>query len=458
MPSAGKKHLVIISYYFPPMGGGGVQRVSKFLKYFCYDRFDVTVLTVKTSHFYINDESLCAEIPAPVAVERSGSLDPFRLMALWQRLRRKAPADCGEEEAVPLESSGRLRRMAMSVFVPDSRLLWLPGALLRLYRIHRRRPVDIIFATMPPFTSGLIGALGRRFIRAPLILDFRDAWTANPYLPRMSALHRWLNGRLEKFAVRTAAGLIFVNPALHRAYLEKYPDIRQVPNITLRNGYDPEDLPAVPAAEEAAPPGERRFVLGIMGSVYSQGNRPTSLMEALQRLQKERPALPQEFQLQILGKWAPEFLKMVNDAGLQELIELIPYLPHRRALAHAARFDALTLSIEEGLPGSSEVTPGRIYEYLALKKPILAICPQDSDLAQLVRGAQAGEVLRFGDVAGIARILGEWISRRGELGRSYRFTEIGQFSRPRQAGELCGFLSAFFAQQDAENTGVGGGD
>jgi hypothetical protein len=180
--SAPKKHLLFINYYFPPMGGGGVQRITKFLKYFDYHQYEVSVITVRASFFYSKDSTLTEEIPPMVNVMRTGSLDPFRLIYLFRKVFRKTNSPTDEDTSFQ-ESGGKLRKIATSIFVPDSRLLWLPFALAKLWRLKRVCPADAVIASMPPFTAGLIGIMSKMFVKAPVILDFRDSWTNNPYLP-----------------------------------------------------------------------------------------------------------------------------------------------------------------------------------------------------------------------------------------------------------------------------------
>ncbi len=420
------------------MGGGGVQRIVKFLKYWDYSRFRVSVLTVKPSFFYSRDESLTAEVPAGVQVLRSGSLDPFRWMYLLGRLW-KHPGSPENRTALPYESRGWWRRAAMSLFVPDSRLLWLPFAVGKLGQLHRREPVSAIVATMPPFTAGLIGAVAHRWRKIPLILDFRDAWIDNPYMPSMPRLHRNINKRFERWCLRQAEGIIFVNPALEAHYRRRYPELSGLSVTTIRNGYDPEDFTHLPSGQNADGP-TGKFRVGIIGTIYSQGNRPLSLLRAIQELRREDATFGERFTLVFLGKWSPDFVEEVREMHLEGAVEFIPYRPHREALRLAAGFDALALCIEGNLPGSAAVTPGRIYEYLYLKKPILAVCPPESDLATLVRECRAGEVVPPEDTGRIKTVLRRWVDRPASLRKDFQFSGVERFSRPRQAEEFMRFL------------------
>lgn len=449
--TARKKHIVFINYYFPPMGGGGVQRITKFLKYFDYQKYDATVLTVKPSFFYTTDESLLKDIPAQVNVLRSESLDPFRLLYFYRLLKNKLFRKRYSSKAVDEsprnstqthpESNNLIRRISMSFLIPDSRILWLPFALLKLWKLHRINSIHLIVASMPPFTSGLIGSLFQRWMKTPVVLEFRDAWTNNPYLPQKGVLYSSLHERLERFCLRKAAGVIFVNPKLRAYYERKYPFLSTRPLSTIRNGFDSEDFEAVWLSD--SPDNSKAFTLGIVGTIYSQGNRPVTLLKAFDELLREEPNLKSELKLVFLGKWSSDFLKLLNQFEIHSHIELISYLPHQQALKKASEFDALSLSIESSLPGSELVTPGRIYEYLRLQKPILALCPLDSDLAYLVNEHNAGEAVEFDSIDRIKSVLKNWIDNRPSLSQKYKFEKLEELDRTHLTKALLDFLQMF---------------
>ena len=448
---APKKHLVFINYYYPPMGGGGVQRLTKFLKYFDYQKYVVSVLTVKPSFFYTMDESMLKEIPSAVKVFRSGSLDPFRLLYFFQvikiKLKRifvtegktKANKVKNSNSTHP-ESANLIRRISMFFFVPDSRILWLPFALIKLWRLNRLKPITMIIASMPPFTTGLIGILFQRWKKIPTILDFRDAWTCNPYLPQMGNIYSTLNERMEKFCVENAQGLILVNPKLQEYYEKKYSDISAKPVANIRNGFDSADFKSI---SKTAKSPKQSFTIGIMGTIYSQGNRPITLLRAVEELIKEQPKFESEICLKFLGKWSSDFLKLLNQFQIKRNVELIPYLPHQKALRKAVEFDVLSLSIENNLPGKEFVTPGRIYEYMKLGKPILALCSLDSDLAFLIKEHNAGVAIEYDQTAEIKSQLKKWISNRSTLRELYSFDNLQKLERRQLTNSLIEFLESF---------------
>ncbi len=440
--TAPPEHILFISYYFPPMGGGGVQRITKFLKYWNLDSSRLSVLTVKPSYYYTYDESLCAEIPAEVAIHRSGSGDPFRIWYLFSKLRRFFSA--AQKGGNGRESAGWMRRSALSIFIPDSRIFWLPFALIKLWIIHRSRPIDLVVATMPPYTAGLIGALAKKWLNIPLCLDYRDAWNCNPYLPGGNPVHRNTNKWLERKCLGLADGIVFVNPVLEQFYRDNYPSIANIPHQTIRNGWDPEDF-----APHQTPDGKEKsgiFTVGVLGTVYSHGNRPLTLVRAFSEMVREDTSLAGRMKIVFLGKWAPEFRSTVESLRLNGAVEFETYLPHKEALREARRFDALALALECGRPGCDMVTPGRIYEYLRLKRPVLAVCPENGDLANLVRECRAGEIVADEDVSRTKSILRQWLQNRENIGRAYSFENIDSFNRRLQTKAFQKFLQSLLRE------------
>ncbi len=437
MNIAPKLHVVWLSYYFPPMGGGGVQRVVKFLKYWDYTSYSVSVLTVKNSHFYAEDRELEQEVPSGVRIVRTGSLDPFRLAYLVKNWLRK-----GRKPTSPQRESGSLfRKISSFLFLPDSRVLWFPFAWQALARVHRKKHIDLLVTTVSPFTAGLVGALAQLWWGIPHVLDMRDAWTNNPFHMPSSKLHRWLQHRLEAFTLRHSDAIVFVSPKLQEYYLRKYPSLKQKTLRVIRNGFDEDDFNAVRQTKEVT--GGSKFRLGIFGTIYSHGNWPTPLLAIIRKWKQEEPHLARRIQLVFVGKWSQDFLRHLADFGLEEVISLEGYLPHRKMLQRAQEMDALCISHDSRPTGSAYITPGRIYEFLALRKPILALCHPESDIAHLVKQTQSGEVVEYTDSSGIEKILKSWLQQPSTFFREYHFRNIEQFSRRKQTAQILDLIRRF---------------
>lgn len=432
---ARKPHVLFISYYFPPMGGGGVQRILKFLKFWDYEQFQVSALTVKPSYFYAEDQSLVQDLPPQPHIFRSGSLDPFRLIFI---LRKIFISPKKLKSASSQESGGLVRKLASFFFLPDSRILWMPFAILKIWKIHRQNPVDLLLASMPPFSTGLIAKTAAKLFAIPYLLDFRDSWTDNPYLPVPTGLHYKIQTILEKKTIHSAAGCVFVNPALRDYYLVKISVLKKMPFTVIRNGYDPDDFQKFEAERQVE--ADNYFQIGVMGSVYSQGNAPLPLLDALALMHQEEKELGQKLRLIFIGKWAIEFIKKIKDHPYRQQISLVDYLPHQQALVYAKNLDALALAVQSDLPGSAQLTPGRIYEYLYLQKPILAMCSPGGDLAFLIRQCQAGEVVDYQNVGEVVRVLKKWLKAPTTVKADYTFQNLEQFHRQRLTVEMMKFI------------------
>lgn len=406
------------------MGGGGVQRIIKFLKFWDYSKFEISVLTVKKSYFYAEDWKLISEIPSQVCIHRSGSMDPFRVLSIIKgMIGKKQEKFDGESQ----ESGGLLRKIAGFLFVPDSRLLWLPFAITQIWRLNKREPIDLIVATMPPFTTGIIAKTAYRILGIPYILDFRDAWTENPYIPEISSIHNFLQRRLEKAVLRTAKGGIFVNPNLCDYYLTSYSFLQQKQVEVVRNGYDPSDFNQT--SRNLLFKQDDVIRIGIMGTVYSQGNTPETLMTAVTEILKAHPDTGSKILIYFIGKWTREFQKWVDILGIESGVKWVGYLPHLEALDLAKQMHLLALAVQSDIAGSENVTPGRIYEYLYLKKPIIAMCPLKGDLAKLIRHTNSGIVLDYYDLKGVKNFILQWIRDSKKVSKQFMFKNINDYDR-----------------------------
>jgi hypothetical protein len=418
------------------MGGGGVQRILKFLKYWDYSSFSVSVLTTKTSYFYAEDKSLAEEIPVEVSIYRTESLDPFRIAQL---IRKYLPGRKRKAKNITQESSGFLRKLSSLVFIPDSRILWLPFAVYKIWRINRQSPLDLMIATMPPFMVGIIAKIAYKFFTIPYVLDFRDAWTNNPYLPEVSLIHTHLQKQLERWVLKTARGLTFVNPNLHAYYLTAYPFLNQTQNQMIRNGFDPDDFNEVQT--EKLPASSNMLKIGVMGTIYSQGNAPNTLIAVISEVLKDNPQLSDRLKIYFVGKWTKAFRAWTNAFNLDRQIKWVGYLEHREALKFISRMDFLTLAIHPDIPGSGNVTPGRIYEYLYLKRPIIALCPLESDLARLVHDTKSGLVFDYHDREGLRSTILNWFENEAGITSQFRFENLEEFNRYKLTTKMVNFVT-----------------
>ena len=422
------KKVLVLAYYFPPLGMGGTQRPAKFVRYLPEFGWEATVLTVKPIAYWAQDPSLLDELRA-TPVMRTGSLDPQRLLLLARgKSHPPAPDRTGG-------GSGGLAWINSHVLpwflLPDSKILWRFHALRAAARLLKSGCFDAIFSTSPPHSTHLIARrLARRF-RLPWVADLRDAWTESVVVHAPTRWHRRRQAALERRVVRAATILIGVTPGIV-AELEAAGATGKA--LLIPNGYDADDF-----ADLAAGTSERRerpertkpFTLCHCGSI-SRFSDPAPLFDAL------RPEDGSWLQLSFVGYDAHGgFRQRVEERGLAKIVLHEGYQPHRQALAAMAAADALVLiACDEP---RARFIPGKTYEYLASRKPILLI----SNVEETIRLLQAfpGVLCCAPDQPDAIRASLQRLRYDRELIQAARSRELEAYERRHQTGILARLLN-----------------
>lgn len=391
------RRLLLLTYYFPPSGGAGVQRPLKWVKYLRDFSVEPTVLTVEAGAYPKLDASLEADVPPGVVVHRTHALDPF---AAYARLTGRT-----RDEAVAARTGdfrgGSLReRLALwvraNLFVPDARVGWAPFAIREGLRLLRTQPFDAILTTGPPHSVHLAGRALHARIGMPWIADFRDPWTDLYYqaeLPRLGPVQQ-ADRALERSVLRRATMVTTVSPSLARLLAQKV-DRAPADFRVIYNGFDEEDFAGI----EPAPPADR-FVLTYVGTLYGHQE---ALWAALARL-REDGGVPR-LRVRLVGRVLPGTEAVLERFGVRDVVETVPYLPHPEAVREMASATLLLLTIEDW-PHAEAIVTGKLYEYLAAGRPVLGIGPPGGDAAAILRQTGAGRMFAREDVAGIAAHLG----------------------------------------------------
>ena len=386
--------VLLVSYYYPPSGGSGVQRALKMSRYLPDFGWDVTVLTVDPAHaaYPDVDPSMLADVPAGVAVERTRAWDPY---AAYARLLGKPKADAvgvGFANAGGAASGKeRLARwLRANVFLPDARVGWVPYALRRARALHAAHPFDVVLTTAPPMSLHLIGLRFASATGVPWVADFRDPWTDVYFLrdlPRTS-LAVGLDRALEAAVLRRATRAVAVSASLARLLGGKVGRAVDV----IPNGFDEADFPdSVPAPRPEA------FTLAYVGNFLGQQD-PAALWRALARLRAsgDLPAL----RLRLVGNVDPAVAASIDAHRLGPVTERVPYVPHADAVAEMRAASVLLLAINR-VEGAEAIVTGKLFEYVASGRPVLGVGPARGDAAAFLRETGAGELFDWDDEAGI---------------------------------------------------------
>jgi glycosyltransferase involved in cell wall biosynthesis len=379
------KRVLIVAYHFPPLGGIGVQRTLKFAKYLPQFGFEPIVLTVRNRSIGVLDPTLLEEVPPEAKV-----IDTFSAEHRFLR-------------------ASRLIGVSSKWFLlPDAYIGWLPFAVRRGEAIIRKEDVDIIFATAPVFTSLLVGHLLKRKTGKPLVLDFRDSWTQNVFETYPTRLHLKLEEKMESLVLRSADHVVTTTAEMARALMEKYPFIRSRCE-TIPNGFDSSDFGGLERSASSD-----RFTITYTGRLYGvRTARP--FLTALSSLVGRNRILRDKMRVVVAGPKHESTLRLVQELGLEDIVEIKGFLSHRESLQLMVNTDVLLLVMsQEEVVGNGIGTlmiPGKTLEYLAAKRPILALAPEGA-VSELVRRTGSGVVVSPEEVGAIEEaildLFGRW--------------------------------------------------
>lgn len=386
------KRLLLIAYLFPPVGGGGVQRPVKFVKYLGGFGWRSLVLTPDRPSAPSRDYSLIRELPPDLSVSHLPSFEP-----------RVSGAGGGATGGPAGRGWFRtaLKHLALEVLFPDRHVLWLPSALPGALAAGLRFRPDAVMVTAPPFSSFLLGWAVAAFLRLPLVLDFRDEWSgfyAQGYSPTARpGMRARLVRALEGPLVRRAALVTTAS----EAYAERFRRLYGGPAdkyLWIPNGYDPADYRDLPPPRPAEP---GRLRLMYSGTIFGV----TSLRHLWAGLARLAPEERRRITVSVAGQATDG---EVMDPELEGLsVEVLGYLPHEQVIHRLAEADAAVLTLEE-LPGSERVIPAKVMEYLAVRKPILALTPR-GQASRIVEACGAGVVVPPGRPDELADLLRAWL-------------------------------------------------
>ncbi len=387
MESAAPRSVLVIAYYFPPLGLSGVQRTLKFVKYLPQFGWQPTVLTVEPRGYLARDESLLAEIAdPPVEVVRTPSFDPLHFFR--------------GREIVRLPSAkvyGRLSRLSQLFFIPDNKIGWKRRALARARRLVAERRFDAVYATAPPYTDFLIGKELKREFRIPFVIDYRDAWLENPLHRYWTPLHRLRHHALEKEVLRRADRIVTINRRIKELIVAGYDDVAHGEVEIIPQGFDQEDFDAVEAA-----PSDGRMRITYSGTFY-YNRSPRHFLEGLRIFLAEHPAARREVAAEFAGNFGDENIRFVREQGLEEQVILHGYVSHRESIAILKRASVLWMVLG-GNPGDEMMSTGKLFEYFGARKPVLG-CVPDGVARKAIEECGAGFIAPPADPRAVADAL-----------------------------------------------------
>ncbi len=376
------KRLLIITYYWPPTGGSGVQRWVKFSKYLPEFGWQPVVYTPENPEQLARDESLLADIPACAEVVKTHITEPYEIY------RRLTGGKKGEGEVNPVNAQRKNWKQRLSLwvrgncFVPDPRIGWVRPSVRFLKKYLAEHPVDAVVTTGPPHSVHLIGLGLKKALGLRWIADFRDPWTEMFYYKHLGlgpAADR-RHHRLEQAVLDGADTVISVSPPVAADFRA----CTKTPVVLITNGFDEDDFPGGPQARGQ----EIRLV--HTGLFAADGN-PLNLWDALAERCAADPDFRARLQIRLAGKVDTAITEAIRARGLGGNLVELGYLPHDETVREQRAADILLLPLRQE-PEYAKVLPGKIFEYLAARRPVLGIGQEDGAAAAVLRDAAAGQM------------------------------------------------------------------
>ncbi|MBC7230309.1 MAG: hypothetical protein H5T74_07970 [Actinobacteria bacterium] len=437
MPEAGKRDKVLfIAYEFPPMGGITSVWATKHVKYLRAHGWEPVVVTVRDAPTSIPDRSLERDIPRDVAVYRTFSLEPTRLIRLARRLksalsRSKADGQGGRiiysYTGLPLPLLAKLK----ALFVPDEKVGWFPFALAAALKAVRKHDPLAIFTTTPPYTTNLVGMACSALTGLPWACEFQDIWIDNPQEMPQGDINRRLLMFLERMMLRRAGAVICAMPWQMRWFEESLGPAAAGKCRLITYGFDPDDFEGEVALEE-------RFTITFTGKLY-RDRYPAALLRALEDLIEKGRVGEDEIRLRYIGPLDVDSHRAFAQEKLGSLIEVSGYVDHDECLKLMRSSHLLLLQLAEG-DMSRKIYTGKMFEYFGARRPILALVGEGVT-KELIEELGAGVAVDPGDVEGIGEAILDFI-RRFRAGDELWVdsSRLEEFNRARQAGELAAVL------------------
>jgi len=433
------KRVLLVSYLFPPAGGIGVQRALSLAKYLPQHDVEVHVLRAPNASGPVRDPELMRQVPPSVAVH--DAFTPELPFALRQRLWRWFSPNGRKNGTPPASTSPAGRKqhgwkqqmlnLSRRLLAPEPEILWAPFALRQARRIVRQRRIEAVIVTAPPFSAFVIGnRLKAEFPALRLISDFRDDWLRfylGTFAYQQNEHVRRRAVEIERQTVDRSDAVVVVTATMLDQIRERYPDLPPDRFVYIPNGYDPEIF----RNWRPAPAANGRVVISHVGTVYSASSARYYL-NALDSMPEE---IRNGIETRFVGRVADDEVHFMH--GRRSAVRLLGFVPQQQALDEMGRADYLLVTMTDG-PSLT----GKIFEYLATGKPILAITPDNGEVARLLRETGCGWSAAPDDTAGICRMLSAAYERARS--RTTRFEPnwdaIRRFERSRLALEFRALL------------------
>ena len=382
-----KKKVLILTYYWPPSGGGGVHRNLKYAKYFREFGWEPVIYTAEDADYPSIDESLFKDVPEGIEVVKRKIWEPYNVYRKFVGIKKDKKIYSGFISEN--KKMGFTQRVSIWIrgnfFIPDARKFWIKPSIRHLKKYLKQNPVDAIISSGPPHSMHLIGLGIKKSMNIPWVADFRDPWTNIDFYDQLQLSRRAdrKHRKLEQSVLKSADQVVTVS--WHWA--DDFKELGAPGIQVITNGFDEDDF------KVDASPDPNEFSIAHIGSLNKDRNPPV-LWEALKELCEEVDGFREKLVIRLVGNTDISVRGELDRLGIMDRADFKDYMPHKEVLKMQKESQVLLLLMND-TPNVLGVVPGKLFEYMASGRPLLAIGPKNGDSARIITESKAGKVCGF---------------------------------------------------------------
>jgi glycosyltransferase involved in cell wall biosynthesis len=434
MSNPGIRKVLIITYYWPPSGGAGVQRWLKFSKYLRDYDWEPVIYTPENPEAPAIDSSLEKDIPKGITVIKRPIIEPYAAYKRFVGMKPGEKVNAGflQEKEKPGVTEGIAVWLRGNLFIPDARRFWIRPSSKFLIDYLKANPVDAIVSTGPPHSMHLIALQVHKKLNIPWLADFRDPWTGIDFYHqlKLTLMADRLHRKLEEKVLSSATAVTVVSQDM----ANEFNGIVKRDYKLVTNGYDEQDIS--PLTQNQL---DTKFTISHIGSINASRN-PVGLWKVLSEMVIKNPEFAKVLQIKLVGKVDIGVLKSLETSGLTAYLSRIEYMPHQDVMHEIQRSQVLLLLINN-TPNAKGILTGKVFEYLGSGRPVLSIGPEDGEAAIILRDSEAGQTAGNENEAGMRSILNDYFTRFNEHSLESNTGNRLKYSRKALTGEIAKILN-----------------
>lgn len=377
------KKVLIVTYYWPPAGGPGVQRWLKFVKYLPDFDIEPVVYCPENPNYPLIDNALKSEISDRVTIIKQPIFEPYKFASLFSKKKTQAIAS----GIIATKKQSVAERLLLYIrgnyFIPDARKFWVKPSVKYLGAYIKKHQINTIITTGPPHSVHLIGGQLKEQLGVNWVADFRDPWTTIGYHKKMklTTASEKKHKNLERKVLQTADEIIVTSLTTK----EEFQRLTKQPISVITNGFDDVSLKKIEL--------DSKFTMAHIGSLLT-GRNPEVLWQVLAELIQENTAFKTTFELKLIGAVSDDVLKSIYNSGLKDFVSLLGYISHNDAQIQQRQSQVLLL-VEIDSPETRCIIPGKLFEYMQSNRPILAFGPEKSDFKSILSETNTGMTFSY---------------------------------------------------------------